>query len=90
MREVRVCLVACGVRFAAQEAFPAEDGTPLGRPEGNRSFAAALGAIGDRFGLAGSSGRALPLAFASLTALRLVVKILVMEEVLFSRGEYEL
>lgn len=74
--------------FPVQEAFPAKNRTPLCGLEGNRGLPAALrtGCHGFRFGKAPGT-RTLALVFASLTALGLVFEILVMEEVLFSRGE---
>jgi hypothetical protein len=48
------------------------------------------GRHGFRFRETTRGGRALALGLASLAALRLVLEILVMEEVLFSRCKYEI
>ena len=88
------CLSIPGRRrgtFPAQEAFPAKDRTPLSRLEGNRGFPAALrtGGHGFRFGKAPGS-RTLTLVLADLAALGFIFEVLVVEEVLFSRCEYEI
>jgi hypothetical protein len=48
------------------------------------------GGHGFRFRETTRGGRALTLGLASLAALRLILEILVMEEVLFSRCKYEI
>ena len=78
-----------GARFPAEETLAAKHRTPLGWPEGNRGFAPALGTTGYGFGFTGTGGHALALAFASFAAFRFIPKIFVVEEVLFSRCEYE-
>jgi len=77
--------------FPAEEAFAAINRTALRRLEGDRGFAAALRARGHglRFGEA-PGATALALGFACLAALGFVLEILVVEEVLFSRREYEI
>jgi len=82
----------CGARgLPAQEALAAIDRTPLRRFEGNRGFPAALRALGHGFGFRKTrSGRTLALSLACLAALGLVLEILVVEEVLFSRCEHEI
>ena len=75
----------------AQEALTAVNRTPLGRFERNRGFPAALGALRHGFGFRKTgSRRTLALGLACLAALGLVLEILVVEEVLFSRCEYEI
>jgi len=79
-----------GRAFAAQEALPAEHRASLSRLEGNRGFPPALRAGGGGFRLALSSGRAaLALILASLAPFGFVLEVFVVEEVLFSRREYE-
>jgi hypothetical protein len=80
-----------GGSFPVQEAFPAKDRTPLGGLEGNRGFPPALrtGSHGFRFGKA-PGRRTLALVLADLAALGLVLEILVVEEMLFSRRKYEI
>ena len=80
---------ACRVRFPAQEAFPAVHRPPLCRLERNRRLTPALGATGHRFGFSVSAARSLPLGLAWLAALRFVLEVFVVEEVLFSRCEYK-
>ncbi len=84
--------VACrgGRALAAQEALAAKDRTALSRLEGHRGFPAALRAGGHRLGFGIAARCSLPLGLAGLAALRLVLEILVVEEVLFSRCEYEI
>jgi len=80
-----------GRAFAAQEALAAKDRAALRGLEGHRGFAAALGAHGRGFGLALSTNAAsLALILTGLAALGFVLEVLVVEEVLFSRREYEL
>jgi hypothetical protein len=63
----------------------------LSRLEGYRGFTAALGARGHGFGLGEATAPgALSLLLARLAALGLVLKVLVVEEVLFSRCENEI
>ena len=90
-------LCADAARFPAQETLPAIDGTTLGRFEGNRGITAALRARGHGFGLgespaatAASAGGTLTLGLTGLAALGLVLEILVVEEMLFSRCEDEI
>jgi hypothetical protein len=79
-----------GGALTAQKALAAKDRTALRRLEGHRGFPTALGAGGHGLGLSESSARsALALALARLTALGLILKTLIVEEVLFSRCEYE-
>jgi len=74
----------------ALKALAAVDRTPLRRLEGHRSLPSALRAGSVRFGL-GVTGRRTALAFglAGLAALGLVLEILIVVEVLFTRREYE-
>jgi len=77
--------------FPAQEALPAIYRTALRGLKGNRGFTAALRACGHGLGFGETAAAAaLPLGFACLAALGFVLEILVVEEVLFSRGEYEI
>ena len=77
--------------FPAQEAFPAIHRASLGWFERNRSLPATLGAFRGGFGLRETgTGRTLALGLTNLTALGLIPEILVVEEVLFSRREYEI
>ena len=80
-----------GRRLTAQEAFAAINRSALCRLEGHRSFPTALRAHGHGLGLGKSPATgALAFRLARLTALGLVLKILVVEEVLFSRCEHEI
>jgi hypothetical protein len=84
-------LIGCGRGgLAAQKALAAKDGTSLGGLEGYRSFPTALRTTGHGLGLCVTARGALALSLAVLTALGLVLEILVVEEVLFSRCEYKL
>ena len=76
--------------FSAQEAFAAKDGPALSRLEGNRGFPAALRTTRHGFGLGVTTRGALAFGLAVLTTLGLVLEILVVEEVLFSRCENEI
>ena len=77
--------------FPAKKTLATVDRATLGRPEGNRSFPAALRANGGRLGPRRSGRRrSLPLELARLTALWLIFEVLVVEEVLLSRRENEL
>jgi len=78
---------AGGLRLAAQEALPAEYRPPLRGFEGHGGFAAALRTNGHGFRLAGARWPRLPLALARFAAFGLVLEVLVVEEVLFSRCE---
>ena len=77
--------------LAAQEALAAVDRPALSRLERHRGFPAALGAGGHglRFGRT-RSRRSLPFGLTGLAALGLVLEILIVEEVLFSRCENEI
>src|SRR5580658_10063462 len=75
------------MRLAAQEALPAVHRPPLCWFERHRSLAAALRTNGHGFRFAAARWPGLPLALARFAALGLVLKILVVEEVLFSRCE---
>jgi hypothetical protein len=75
------------LRFAAQEAFPAVYRPPLRRSEGHGGLTAALRASGHGFRLACTGRPGLPFALARFAALGLVLEVLVVEEVLFSRCE---
>ena len=77
--------------LAAEEAFAAIYRPALGWLEGHRSFPTALRAGGHGFRLGKARGRGTrALGFTILTALGLVFEVLVVEEVLFSRCEYEI
>src|SRR5579862_8273565 len=76
--------------FSAQEALAAEYRTALRRLERNSRLPAALRTTRHGLGFGVAARGALALGFTVLTTLRLVFKILVVEEVLFSRCEYEL
>jgi hypothetical protein len=65
----------------------------LSRLEGDRSLTATLAAGGHGLGfreITSAPARALALSLTILTALRLILKILIVEEVLFSRCENEI
>jgi hypothetical protein len=82
---------ACRLRFPAQKALAAVDRTALGRLERNGCFPAALRANGCGFrSWRPGRRRSLPLSFARLAALWFIFEILVVEEMLFSRGKNEL
>jgi len=87
-------MVACGSRhrsLTAQEALAAEHRPALSGLKGYRGFPTALGARGHGLRLAESRRRTtLALGLASFAALWLVLEILIVEEVLFSRCEYEI
>ena len=84
-------LIGCGRGgLAAQKTLAAKNGTSLGGLEGYRSFPTALRTTGHGLGLCVTARGALALGLAVLTALGLVLEILVVEEVLFSRCEYKL
>src|ERR1017187_5282199 len=73
-----------------RSALAAEYRPALSRFEGYRGFPAALGASGYGLRLAGSRGRTtLALILAVLAPFGFVLEVLVVEEVLFSRREYE-
>ena len=75
------------------EALPAEYRTSLGWFEGHRGFTAALRARGHGFALgeaATTPGGTLALSLTGLATLGFVLKILVVEEVLFSRCKDEI
>jgi hypothetical protein len=80
--------------FAALETCPAEYRASLGGPEGDGSFASALGANRRGLNTPGRSaafGRAiLALGFAGLAALGLVFEILFVVKLLLSRSEREI
>jgi len=87
--------LTCGgaARFPAQETFPAVHRPSLSRLEGDGGFTATLRARGHGFGLGETSptpGGTLALRLTRLAALGLVLEILVVEEVLFSRCEDEI
>jgi hypothetical protein len=74
--------------FAAQEAFAAVNRASLGRFEGNRGFTAALRALRGGFGFGKTGSRRTgALGLAGLATLGLILEVLVVEEVLFSRCE---
>src|SRR5947207_3989218 len=80
-------------KFPGLEAFLAEDRTALRRFEGDSGLLAARRAIRNGFyplASDGASRTAGPFAFARLAALRLVLEILVGEELLFSGRPDEL
>ena len=73
------------------EALPAENGTSLGWPEWHRSFTPTLRTRRMRLrSRMCRAVRALLLGLASLATLRLVLEVLVVEELLLSRRENEL
>jgi hypothetical protein len=75
-------------RLSAQKALAAIDRPALSRFKGHRGFPTALRAGGHGFRFVKARGRGtLALGLAILAALGLVLKILVVEEVLFSRCE---
>jgi hypothetical protein len=77
--------------FPAEEAFPAINRPALRGFEGYRSLPTALRTHGHGFCFGKPrTRRPLALGFAILAALGFILKILVVEEVLFSRCEYEI
>jgi hypothetical protein len=81
----------CHRCLAAEEALAAKYRTTLSGFERNCGFPTALRTGGKGFGFATSCGRsALALGLAGLAALWLVFEVLIPEEVLFPRCEYEL
>src|SRR5690348_4699453 len=78
------------IRLPGQETFPAVDGPPLGGLERDRRFPAALRTRGHGLGFGIAARRSLALGLTRLAALGLVLEILVVEEVLFSRCEYKI
>jgi hypothetical protein len=88
-------LPRCGRRkpggFSAEEALPAVDRAALRRFEWDRGFTAALRARGHGFGFGKTSATTpLALGLTCLAALGFVFEVFVVEEVLFSRSEYEI
>src|SRR5258708_12203865 len=86
-------LAASARELGGLEAFLAEDGAPWGRLERHGGFLAAGRALGDGFNAFAShaGGRARgPLSFAGLAPLRLVLEVLVGEELLLARRPDEL
>ena len=81
---------ACRVRLPAQEAFAAIHRPPLRRFKGNRRLTSALGAAGHRLGFGVAAAGSLPFGLAWLAAFGFVLKVFVVEEVLFSRCKYKL
>ena len=84
---------ADAARFPAQEAFPAVDRSALSRFKGDCGFTPALRARGHGFALgeaATTPGGTLALSLTGLATLGFVLKILVVEEVLFSRCKDEI
>jgi hypothetical protein len=80
---------ACG--FPGEEALAAVDRAALRWLEGNRGLPPALRAHRHGFGFGeAATGRSLAFGFAALTTLGLVLEVLVVEEVLFSRCKYEI
>ena len=80
-------------RLSAQETFPAIHGATLSRLERHGGLTTALRARGHRLGLgksAATTGRTLALRLAGLAALGLVLEVLIVEEVLFSRCKYKI
>jgi hypothetical protein len=79
------------LRFSAQEALATVNRTALGRPERNGCFPAALRANGRGFrSWRPGRRRSLPLSLACLAALRFIFEVLVVEEMLLSRGKNKL
>jgi hypothetical protein len=83
-----------GCLLAYLEALPAKYWAPLGWLEWDRGFLAAIRANGSSLYLwiiriRRKSERLCTLALASLTALRLILELLVVEEKLFARRKYE-
>src|SRR5476651_1287765 len=89
-----VCLAASPGEFPGLEAFLAEHRAPLGRLEGHRRFLTTGRTHGDGFHpFAGHPASGWPrraLALTGFAALRLVLEVLVGEELLFSRRPDEL
>src|ERR1700683_3485803 len=74
----------------AEEALPAIHWPALGWLKGHRGFPAALRAGRHGFRLGKARGRGTrPLGLTILAAFGFVLKVLVVEEMLFSRCEYE-
>jgi hypothetical protein len=81
---------ACRLCFSALETLATVNRAALGRPEGNRRFAATLRADRCCFRSRGAGRRSLPLHLARLAALRLIFEVLIVEEMLLSRRENKL
>src|SRR5579872_2470204 len=82
---------SCRLRFPAKEALATVNRAALGRLEGNGCFPAALRA--NRRGFRPrppGRRRSLPLGLAHLAALRFILKVLVVEEMLLSRRKNKL
>ena len=79
-------------RLPAQEAFPAVYRPALSRLKRHCRLPAALGARrhGLRFGKARPARRSLAFGLTRFATLGLVLEVLIVEEVLFSRCEYEI
>jgi hypothetical protein len=77
--------------LAREEAFAAKHGTPLSGLEWYRGFAATLGAGGHGFAFGETAAtRALAFGFARLAAFGFILEILIVEEMLFTRGKDEI
>jgi hypothetical protein len=77
--------------LATEEAFPAIYRAALCRFEWHRGFPTALRARGHGLGFGKApAGTALALGFTVFAALRLILEIFIVEEVLFSRCENEI
>jgi len=76
--------------LTAQKAFAAKYRTALRGSERYGGFPAALGATGYGFRFAETVGRTLALRFTAFAPFWFVSKVLVVEEVLFSRCEDKL
>jgi len=85
-------VLACpnSLRLTRQEALTAKHRAPLRGLERHRGFPPALRAGGHGFALLKPTAGTLSLGFATLAALGLVFEILVVEKVLFTRGEHEI
>jgi hypothetical protein len=85
---------ARAARFPAQETFPAIHRATLSRFKGDCGFTAALRARGHGFGFGEPATttprRTLALGLTAFAALRLILEVLVVEEVLFSRCKDEI
>jgi hypothetical protein len=76
--------------LTVKETLATIDRTALRRLEGNGCLPAALRAIGHGLGFGETgTGGTLALCLASLAALGFILKILIVEEMLFSRCEYK-
>jgi len=89
-RNLTIARYGGGRNLPAQETFAAIYRTALSRLERHRGFPPALRTGGHRLRLGEPARRPLTLRLAVLAAFGFVLKILIVEEMLFSRSKYEI